>query len=279
MTSDGNLRPATDDAARSWIRESLGAFASGVRSIVPPVFKAYARILHPARASDGTPVRWATVAAWAGGTVHALAEFEPLARQREPRSAPAPFAALPTDGALAPATVDDLCDVLGRYTATPDRCSFGLWEGYGWIDWMAPDRQRAARLGLPNRTYLLFEGPLGSVVDLGWSEVPAKRLLSRRVGLTERAGSFVRKSAIGTKSRRPRTASIAALHRESPNLMWASDRSWFVASEIDLDSTFVGGSMALVEELIGDGRFEAWRASPDNPVTADSDSINRGVVR
>lgn len=250
MTFAGSLRPATHDAAGSWISGSLGGFASGVRWVVPPIFEAYARILHPAWASDGTPVRWETVAAWSGGTVHGLAEFEALARRREPTSPPAPFRTPPSDGALPPAIVDDLGELLRRHTATLDWCFFGVWEGYGWLDWMAPDRPRAARLSLPNRTYLLFEGPLGSVVELGWSS-----------GASER------------------TPSVARFHRESPNLIWPADRSWFVASEIDLDSTFVGGSMALVEELIGDGRFDAWPASPDDPVTADSDSINRATGR
>ena len=241
MTPDGTLRPAADDSAASWITNRIGSFGSGVRGLVPPVFEAYARILHPAWAADGTRVRWATVAAWSGGTAHALAEFEPMARQREQSPVPGPFHAAPTDGALEPATLAALCDVLAPYTTTPDRCSFGVWEGYGWTAWMARERRQAAKLDLPNRTFVLFEGPLDSVVDLGWRDAPL---------------------------------ASAALQRESPNLIWPADRSWFVASEIDLDSTFVGGSTELIEELLGDIRFEAWRASPDDQVAAGTDLLN-----
>jgi hypothetical protein len=44
---------------------------------------------------------------------------------------------------------------------------------------------------------------------------------------------------------------------ESPNLWWPDDRAWCVATEIDLDSTYVGGSATMIRELLSDSRFEA----------------------
>ena len=275
------LHPASDDSAASWIEETIGPFGSGVRALVPPVFEAYARILHPAWAADRTPVRWATVAAWSGGSAHAMAEFEPMARERGRPSVARPFTAPPHDGALPPATLEALSDVLARYTAMPDRCHFGLWEGYGWIDWMAVEMRLAAKLGLPNRTYLLFEGPLVAISDLGWREdlsdgsLRTRALDRRPIGFRERASAFVWPKETEKVGHRPPASSDVTLHRESPNLIWPDDRSWFVASEIDLDSTFVGGSTGLINELLGDGRLEAWPARPADPVTADSDRLNR----
>jgi hypothetical protein len=43
----------------------------------------------------------------------------------------------------------------------------------------------------------------------------------------------------------------------SPNLWWPGDRAWCVATDIDLDSTYVAGGAALVLDLLGDQRFEA----------------------
>lgn len=281
MRTDGMLRPANDDSAASWIEETIGPFGSGVRALVPPVFEAYARILHPAWAADGAPVRWATVAAWSGGSAHAMAEFEPMARERGRPSVPRPFTAPPHDGALPPATLEALSDVLARHTTMPDRCHFGLWEGYGWIDWMAVEMRLAAKLGLPNRTYLLFEGPLVAISDLGWREdlsdgsLRMKALDSRSIGFRERARAFVWPNKTEKVSHRPPAPAAATLHRESPNLIWPADRSWFVASEIDLDSTFVGGSTELINDLLADSRLEAWPASPADPVTADKDVLNR----
>jgi hypothetical protein len=52
-------------------------------------------------------------------------------------------------------------------------------------------------------------------------------------------------------------ALLAFPMRQTPNLWWPDDRAWCVASEIDFCSTYVGGSPALVERLLGDERLEA----------------------
>jgi hypothetical protein len=96
----------------------------------------------------------------------------------------------------------------------------------------------ASRVRLPQRNYLLFEGPLEAATDFGWY-------------LTW--GQFV---------------------PQSPNLMWPQDRGWCVATEIDLPCTLVAGPKGLIERLEANPRLEVWRVFPDDPVTADSDHIN-----
>ena len=61
------------------------------------------------------------------------------------------------------------------------------------------------------------------------------------------------------------TSFFAGVWSDSPNLWWPEDRQWFVATDIDLDSTYVGGSEALIEALSNDPRFEVLPASRDNP--------------
>jgi hypothetical protein len=61
---------------------------------------------------------------------------------------------------------------------------------------------------------------------------------------------------------------------EPPSIFWPDDRAWCVATEIDLDSTYVGGSQALIPALFDDPRFEAWPAEPDDRVDAGADTIN-----
>jgi hypothetical protein len=225
-----------DNRAAAWIAPRLMSFGSAVGALVPPVFEAYARLLHPARAEDGSPVRWADVAAWSGGTVHALAQWVPMAHGRgAPVSSP-PFAAPPPDGDFPPATLAALCDVLGRHTKTPDSCNFGVWEGYGWIP---RDGSPVAKLEVPNRAYLLFRGPLSGVGQIGcWH------------------GNY--------------------FQQQAPDLLWPSDRSWFVAGDTDLDSTYLGGSAELIRELLADERLEAWPVAETDPIDAGSDLINRG---
>lgn len=39
---------------------------------------------------------------------------------------------------------------------------------------------------------------------------------------------------------------------QSANLWWPNDRAWFVATEIDLMSTYVGGTQAYIDAVLGD---------------------------
>lgn len=61
---------------------------------------------------------------------------------------------------------------------------------------------------------------------------------------------------------------------EPPNIWWPEDRAWCVASEIDLMSTYVGGSASCIAALLADERLEALPASVDQLVTWNADTIN-----
>jgi hypothetical protein len=63
--------------------------------------------------------------------------------------------------------------------------------------------------------------------------------------------------------------------QQAPHLLWPADRSWFVAGDTDLDSTYLGGSSELIGELLVDARLEAWPVSATDPIDAGSDLINR----
>jgi hypothetical protein len=66
----------------------------------------------------------------------------------------------------------------------------------------------------------------------------------------------------------------------SPNLIWPADRAWFVASEIDFDSTLIGGSAELIRSIISSSssssssEFEAWSVGPKDSLTYDADRLN-----
>ena len=62
---------------------------------------------------------------------------------------------------------------------------------------------------------------------------------------------------------------------QSRNLLWPQDLAWCVATEIDLDSPCVGGSAALVRDLLDDARVAALPVRPTDPIGADSDDLNR----
>ncbi len=145
-----------------------------------------------------------------------------------------------------------LVDVLARHTSTADDCFFALWEGYGDIHggtavsvltqaprglfgrllrrrnaWAVPpafppDVLGAPRVSIPNRSFLLFAGPLTEAGQWGAAEVMPG--WPRRIN--------------------------------SPNLMWPADHAWFVATEIDQPWTGIGGSAALLTDLLSDDRLD-----------------------
>jgi hypothetical protein len=264
MVQNARLRPSSSLVEAEWLAPRLRSFASAVASIVPDEFPAYVRILHPARGVNGEPLRWADVAAWSGARMHRLVQFHAIERSRSSAmdNASAPWTNPPEPGSLSPHLLTALCEVLAGHTSTKDSCWFCLWDGYGWLyggsavsftpsgdtsnraghrtvpPALPPEVLHGPKVSLPYRNYLLFNGPLEAAGELGW---------------TLPWGSF---------------------DPQSPNLFWPQDRTWCVASEIDLFCTLVAGSEALAEILVGDVRLEAWRVLPGDPIASDSDEIN-----
>ncbi|MGI5167101.1 hypothetical protein ACQEU3_22405 [Spirillospora sp. CA-253888] len=249
-----SLRAVTTMTAAGWIESAITTFDSTVASLVPRGFEAYARVLHPAAASDGAPVTWAEIAAWAGRELTPAARFREVSRpEPDTVTGPAPWDGDPEEGELRPDSLRALLDVLAGHTATTRTCWFCLWDGYGWIDGagvvvfasaeagapprlparmpaaFTPEVLKGPRVTLPHRDYLLLTGPLAGAADIG-----------HRV-----FGSFF---------------------PQSPNLFWPDDRAWCAATDIDLDSTYVGGSAALVAALVADPRLEALPVGAGDPI-------------
>jgi hypothetical protein len=136
------------------------------------------------------------------------------------------------------------------WTSTPEDCWFCAWDGFGWdsaVEYAAftatgtppeivrepkPDPVPASvrngpRVRLPNREYLLYQGPAEAVAA---------------------------------------TAGLPGAWGQCASLWWPADRAWCVASEIDLPWTYVGGPRGLIDAILADGRIEALPASPGDPV-------------
>lgn len=232
--------PLTDISAGRWLEERLwdwGPSSQGVRvgSVVPEGFAAYARILHPAgrRPEDGGgTVRWATVATWTGGTMHPDVQFDRLARL-QPHHAEPSWGYRPHEGSLPREETERVVALLRPHTSTPERCWFAVWEGFGYED-LNRYYQSMPRVRVPNRAYLLFQGPLETVHTFVWGGVVW----------------------------------------QSPNILWPDDRAWCVATEIDLDSTYVGGSQACIDQILADRGLEAFRTTLDARVDLGGDTVN-----
>lgn len=249
-----NSLTASDEVqAADWIRDRLHPFAQDVGSVVPAVFDAYARIFHPAwRRGNGdqTEVRWSEVAAWSGRTVHSEMQFHAIAAPLPGRQiGPVPWSFEPRLGVLPRHQTDALIGLLVKHTSTPDRCWFCLWEGYGYLT--------------GGRAIAYF-----SAGELGANPPSTPPLTPRRL----------RKSRVRLPGRDYLLFTGAVVQGEGwddgPNLWWPYDRTWCVASEIDLPYTYVGGTNELIEEVLAHPLLEALPAATDQGITAYSDTVN-----
>lgn len=230
-----------------WIAGRLEPFGSGlVTSVVPAGFAAYARLLHPAGTSrDGhsRAVRWAEVAAWSGTPLEPDTQFHDIALPEREPAAPAPWDGQgPAEGTLTADDAAALAEILRTHTADPEHCWFCVWDGWGWDNAVlftvsGDGRRDGSGTRLP--------GPVPTAVREG----PRVRLPNRDyllyAGPVEAALAFA-----GTQG-------------QTPGLWWPADRTWCVASEIDLQWSYVGGPSALIEDLLADPRVETLPARPD----------------
>ena len=81
-------------------------------------------------------------------------------------------------------------------------------------------------------------------------------------------------SSWGLDQRGHLRTSPAPAQLKSPNIFWPADRAWCVASEIDFDSTLVGGSEKLITTLVEDPPLGAWQARPADSLAFDADLVN-----
>lgn len=236
------MEAAYDLSACEWVRERVTTFATDVRSLVPDTFAAYARILHPVA---GRP--WREVARRTGRTIHPAVQFESLAGELEP-------SVRPDQGRLPEAQRSRLAELLGRHTTTPDRAWFCLWAGYGELH---PPRGWSRSFDSAGRVIQevvhpdphphpeLFEVRPGRPQ----LELPQRQYIAYTGPLTE----------------------LGSWRWYGPNLWWPDDRAWLVASEIDLDSTYVGGARDTIDALLEEPSLEVLEVQA-------IDSINRDDV-
>jgi hypothetical protein len=242
------LEPVADVSAGDWIAGRLGGPVGTVGWVVPRGFPAYARVLHPVE--GGEALTWAQVCQRTGRIPHALMQWTAIAPEHSWTGG------TPRVGHLEPAALRALTGVLTPATGGQE-CFHALWDGWGWIDgagWraltthgraeptlepgVAADVRAIPRLRLPLRDYLLYRGPLTAAARLGWHD-----------------------SAFGFEP-------------QSPSLLWPADHTWCVATEIDFDSTLVGGPADLIGAVLAAPGLDAWPIEPDADLTKFADLLN-----
>lgn len=253
----------TDGAvAGAWIRPRLGGEFGAVTLQVPKDFEAYARVFHPASDDEGNPVSWADVAKACGTTPHREMQWHAilgLADGDELRAAKW-TGSDPSIGSIDIEVLDALCKILAAHTANPAHCFFGLCTIQGWEDSFSADELQPL-LELPDgRDHIVLAGPLSAVeqIEDDWSE----------------PGSLWMTFVAESEQPPPKLDPPECIRRDVPNLFWPADHSWLVASEVDFDSTLVGGASELIEAIVQSTALEAWRVEPTDSLAIDADKIN-----
>ncbi|GAA1997564.1 hypothetical protein [Microbacterium ulmi] len=251
-------------------------------------------------------VSWATTAVAMGTTMHTGAQWHRLVapgriveNEDGPRDAAGWRYGDPEQGDLAPDLVAVVAGHLAAHTTTPDDGRVALWEGFGalvgffgespsrvffqigapesgelahhntmlgrsfrdrlnnvfrkpqWQDGiLSREISEGPRLQLPGRDYLLFRGGVSELADPGWVlRMPWRDRIAEEHGFPPAA--------------------------HSPSLVWPADRSWVLVTEVDYDSTIVGGRPELIRALCSDPRLEALPVREGTALTWDADDVNR----
>lgn len=262
-----DLRAVDGAAAGAWIEPALDGSVGAVTNQVTKLFEAYARVFHPATDDEGNDITWAEVARRLGRTAHPEMQWHQIVGTADTFGIEGSnwSGNIPHLGEMEIEDLDRLCAVLAEHTAEPERCYFGLCEinHHPLVDAIEAEQQAQPRLKLPvGRDHLVLVGPLAAIVQIGDTDPP---------GLT-----WAVKVEPGEPPprERPEPDPTDPFWRDAPSLIWPADRSWFVASEVDFDSTLVGGSRALVEALVAAPGLEVHEVGPDTKLTAFSDKLN-----
>jgi hypothetical protein len=257
------LSASADAHAADWLVAGVRDFDHAVGSVVPAVFEAYARVFHPASRDVGAEtvaVRWADVASANSRVMHPAAEWGSITgpwKHRHGSGQPGVWDEPPSTGELPHVTARRLAELLVEHTNRREHCFFALCEG----------------------------GVLGLIVLFPDGMSESER---RRVETSERAGVETWEALIGHgasfklsgREMRLLNGPLAAIEdfyehfRGRPSLWWPSDRAWCVGTDIDLMTTYVGGSRACVGALLDDQKLEALAVSVDQRLTWDADTIN-----
>lgn len=295
------MEPLRSAVTGEWLKPLVETTWYNMHGVVPRGFAAYARVFHqawrdrpvdtgtwhghelPAQgAIESCRVSWSDVAHAFGKQMHPLAQFHRLKGPETPKLGPLDVAGWrysdPDTGNLGTDVLAAVAAHLCAHTASPEQGVTGIWDGYGgltseagyvevtftddggWPDFGAEGLQSsepgsgllpadvvsAGTLDLPGRSYYLFDTPPRAYASTDWvNQAPWQH---------------------------------SPTWPQSPNILWPQDHSWVLVTEIDFDSTVVGGSWELISALAQDPSIEALVLPAGADLTWDADVPNRPVV-
>ncbi len=231
----GGLTLCIDASPGDWIVGSVRPFeAYVVGSLLPPTFAAYARLFHPAR-NGRHDVRWSEVAAANDRICHPGMQWVSITGDLR-------FA--------------EAGEQPGVWDEPPNTGSLPLAETERLATLLAAQTKAAAQCW-----FAVWEGfgALAVPTDPGISRLSMpQRPMILLTGQLTAAATSVGEDPIEQRA----------------SLWWPQDRSWCVATDVDMNTTYVGGSRACVDALVGDERLEVMEIGAEQSLLWSSDLLN-----
>lgn len=142
---------------------------------------------------------------------------------------------------MNPRNLADIMRTAAEHTSTTDDITAAVWTGWGF---QSGTLARGPFLELPDRQYVLLATSTEELANPAWP-------WDAEIGWGDGFSGFM------------------------PQLIWPADRAWAIASEIDFDSTLVGGSFEFINQVLKIPAVEAERVEPTTDLTWDADDVNR----
>lgn len=233
----GELRLVADVGSADWIVAGVRDFEYVVGSLLPVGFDAYARVFHPAaRRVDGewVEVSWSQVAAANGRVAHAGMEWIAITGDGRYLHGDTQPGIWDQEPSEGSLPVRQAASLAGVLSRFTATPSACSFAVWDGSGAPAYPRGAAPTVSMPHRPMALFAGPL-SAVTTSFDEPP----------FDQRA-----------------------------HLWWPRDRSWCVATDVDLMTTYVAGSVECIGAVLAEGELESFPVTADQKVTWDSDTVN-----
>ena len=236
-----------DDAEVAWLLSRFSGTHRQLTMHVPDNFPAYCRILHrpnPPSGAGHLSLRWSDIAAHTGAVIHSGVQWHRLIGSATTDADGGTVSGdlyaewngyAPSIGQIDATQFLILADIRSHHTSTANDVFFGFWEGNGRIN--------------------TNDGSFFPGIS------PARFRLGGRQQIVVR-GDLA--AVVGTQR----------VPWPTPNAMWPADQSWYLATEVDFDSTIIAGDPRLIDEVLAHPELEALRAFADLDLTCFGDTIN-----
>jgi hypothetical protein len=151
--------------------------------------------------------------------------------------------------------------ILTAHTREPARAYFGVWEGHGEpaaIFLFKESTPEEAKRRAEEEHEAQIEA-WGKLLESGASFTASDRTIHLLQGPLFLLEDFY---------------TCSGAYRNPPSLWWPGDNAWCAGTDIDLMTTYVGGSHEAIEALLADDRLEVLPVSDKQRITWDADTIN-----